>query len=70
MADRSEQAKRLFDAALNKKAAERAGYLDGIADLDPELRSEVESLLASHGEDSFLEKPPPKDDEYARRPNG
>jgi serine/threonine protein kinase/tetratricopeptide (TPR) repeat protein len=54
--DRVEQAKRLFEAALNKNVAQRAAYLDGIAELDPELRKEVESLLAAHSEDSFLEK--------------
>jgi hypothetical protein len=44
--NRADQVKRLSDAALQWGSAERAAYLAGIADLDPELRREVESLLA------------------------
>ncbi len=57
--------KRVFDVALKKDAVERALYLEGIADSDPELRKEVESFLASDGEDSFFEKTPPCADSVA-----
>ena len=54
--DRSQQVKRLFEVVLTLPDEQREAVLGG---LDPSLREEVESLLASHGEaDSFLEKPP------------
>ena len=63
--DRLDRVKRVFDVALKKDAVERALYLEGIADSDPELRKEVESFLASDGEDSFFEKTPPCADSVA-----
>jgi hypothetical protein len=56
---RAEKLKELFDAALERKTSERAAFLDGLSALDPSLRQEVESLIASHEQaDSSLEKPP------------
>jgi hypothetical protein len=49
--------KEIFDAALDKNASERIAFLDEACRPDPELRREVEALLKSHGNDSFLEKP-------------
>jgi serine/threonine protein kinase len=49
--------KEIFDAALDKDASERHAFLDEACRSDPELRKEVEALLKSHGNDSFLEKP-------------
>lgn len=57
--DRSEQVKDLLEAALLLPVEKRASLLDA---LDPSLRKEVGSLLASHDEaDSILEEPPPVD---------
>jgi serine/threonine protein kinase/tetratricopeptide (TPR) repeat protein len=57
--DRSEQVKKLFDAALVLNTNQREALLDT---LDPSLRKEVESLIASHEvSSSFLEQPPPVD---------
>lgn len=58
-AERWQKAKEIFNAALKREPSERASYLDEICDGDTEIRSEVESLLASHDEaNSFLENPP------------
>jgi serine/threonine protein kinase len=51
-----QQIKEIFDAVLRQKADERQSFLDEVCHDDPEIRSEVESLLASF-EDSFLESP-------------
>ena len=55
MSRRTEKLEALFEAALAlESAAQRQAYLDR-ACLDPLLRSEVESLLAAHGNpDSLL----------------
>jgi serine/threonine protein kinase len=51
-----EQVKKLFEAALACDPSERRAFLKGAFALDPSLRKEVESLIASHEEaDSFLE---------------
>ena len=48
----------VFLKALEKPtAAERAAFLDGACGGDVELRAAVETLLADHREDSFLEQP-------------
>ena len=58
-AERWENVRRLFHDALERPAGEeRAGFLDSACANDPELRAEVESLLASHERaGSFLESP-------------
>ena len=55
--DRWQRLKEIFEAALEKKPAERAAFLDDSCGADPSLRKEVEALLASYDRDSFLEKP-------------
>src|SRR5436305_1037592 len=48
----------LFEAALEHAPAERARFLDEACAGDPELRGQVEALLARHTEaESFLERP-------------
>ena len=50
--------KELFDSALERKAEDRAAFLDQACDDDESLRQEVESLLASLDEgESFMERP-------------
>src|SRR3984957_7369713 len=46
-------------SALQRDPAQRRGYIDEICALDPELRKEIESLLAAHGQvsDVFLNTP-------------
>ena len=55
---RRNQFTRLFEAALKKEPSERLAYLDGVSEFDPDLRKEVESLLAAEGK-SLLDKTPP-----------
>jgi len=45
-----ERARQVFDDALNRAPEARAAFLDEVCRDDPDLRSEVESLLASHEE--------------------
>ena len=48
----------LFDCALERPAPERSGFLGDACAGDPELRREVESLLAAHDRDpEYLEGP-------------
>lgn len=48
----------VFEAAAERDPAQRPAFLDEACSGDPALRSEVESLLASHdARDDFLEKP-------------
>ena len=48
----------IFDGALLQSPSERAAYLDEVCAPDPELRPEVERLLAAHAAaNSFLEHP-------------
>ncbi|MDX1502614.1 MAG: protein kinase [Thermoanaerobaculia bacterium] len=48
---------RIFAAALERPPHERSSYLDRECGRDPELRRDVESLLASDRDDDFLERP-------------
>jgi serine/threonine protein kinase len=53
------QLKSAFDEALQLDPSQRPGYIDEICALDPELRKEIQSLLAAHGQvsDVFLNTP-------------
>ena len=59
--ERYARVKELFDGALDREPPARAAWLDGICPAggaDDDLRREVDSLLAAHGEaDGFLEIP-------------
>ena len=46
--ERWHEVREALDAALSLPATERLVYLDKICSHDPELRSEVDSLLESH----------------------
>lgn len=55
---RWQRVKDLFAAALEKDAAERDAFLDAACATEPELRAEVDSLLAAHDTtDDFIERP-------------
>jgi hypothetical protein len=56
---RWQQLKSAFDEALQLDPAQRPGYIEEICALDPELRKEIESMLAAHEEvsDAFLNTP-------------
>jgi serine/threonine protein kinase/tetratricopeptide (TPR) repeat protein len=58
--ERWREVKDKLDAALELAPAERSAYLDQISATDPELRQELESLIASHEEagTDFLNIPP------------
>jgi non-specific serine/threonine protein kinase/serine/threonine-protein kinase len=57
--NRLERVKRVFQAALEREPSRRAEFLEGAFTLDPSIRVEVESLIASHEEaETFLEKKP------------
>ena len=48
----------IFDEAVLKDASARDAYLDDACAGDPDLRAQVERLLAVHGKaDSFLDRP-------------
>jgi hypothetical protein len=51
--------KSIFWQAIEKKSAkERAGYIDGVCENNPELRTKVEELLKLHDNaGDFLESP-------------
>jgi serine/threonine protein kinase len=55
--DRWLQLKELFEAVVDKDDADRAAFLGEACREDPSLRKEVEALLNSRDDDSFLEKP-------------
>jgi eukaryotic-like serine/threonine-protein kinase len=58
-AGRWELVKRLFEAALGRPAGDRAAFVQSACGADPELRHEVESLLAAHADAGrFAEQPP------------
>ena len=58
MADRWEQAKAIFHAALEQAPAGREAFLEAACRSDPDLRREVDSLLASDDEaGEFLASP-------------
>ena len=52
-----QQVKEIFDAALKLAPDERRKFLDENCDEDKTLRGEVENLLASFKDDSFMEQP-------------
>jgi Tol biopolymer transport system component len=56
--ERWQEVKKVLAAVLERPPAERSGYLDQ-ACTDPDLRREVDSLIASHeqGDTSFMEQP-------------
>ncbi len=49
--ERAEKVRRLFDAARALDAARRAEYLHDLSEVDPELRKEIDVLLASQQDD-------------------
>ncbi len=56
---RWERIKHVFGAALERQPSDRAAFLDAACAGAPDLRREVDSLLAAHqASDSFLETPP------------
>ncbi|HMK84349.1 MAG TPA: hypothetical protein VK437_00200, partial [Steroidobacteraceae bacterium] len=56
--ERWKDIKRTFDEALSLDRAEREGFLKRLQEADPEMSSEVESLLIAHeAKPSFLETP-------------
>ncbi len=60
MTERWEEIKRVFGTALERPPQERSAYLNTTCAGDPDLRREVESLLAAHQQsDTFLETPAP-----------
>src|SRR5262245_56059013 len=70
-ADRWEQVRRTFFAALERPPAERARFVDEACAGDPDLRRELDSLLASHDQaGSFLESPAYSPADGVRRPDG
>jgi eukaryotic-like serine/threonine-protein kinase len=50
--------KEIVGAALEREPGERAGFVDGVLAQHPELRAEVESLLAAHAESDGLSEHP------------
>src|SRR2546423_15613162 len=48
----------LFHAALEIAPDERTAFLDRVSDGDVDVRRELESLLDSHEQGTFAEKPP------------
>ena len=55
--ERWRQIKDLFENAVQKSTEERTLFLDTACKNDPDLRHEIENLLAHDRADSFLEKP-------------
>jgi eukaryotic-like serine/threonine-protein kinase len=55
--DKWERVKDVYHAALDRDPGARAAYLREACGDDPEILTEVESLLAQPDEDSFLERP-------------
>src|SRR5262245_16187741 len=56
--ERWQRLKRVFHDALDQPATARVAFLDRACGGDAEMRTEVESLLASHDEaDEFLSRP-------------
>ena len=57
-AERWQEIKELFHAALERSPAERRAFLDQNCKGDGDMRSEVESLIAAHHQpDSLIDKP-------------
>ena len=63
-----EKIKEVLGAALDRAPAERAAYLDEACTLDPELRAEVESLVAAHAQAGALSEPPWAERSLGREP--
>ena len=57
--ERWRQLKSAFDEALHLDPSRRPGYIDEVCASDPELRREIESMLAAHEEvrEGFLDTP-------------
>ena len=55
--ERWQKIKDLFDATLELAPAKREKFLDNVCGDDNELRHEIEKLLDSFADDSFMEKP-------------
>src|ERR1044072_4596520 len=56
--ERWQQVKDIFNSAITYRADERSSFVSRACSGDDELRSEVESLIASHEESgSFIDKP-------------
>ncbi len=56
--DRWAQVRQIFDGALERPVRDRAAYLRAVCPYDPDLRKEVETLLASHDQsENFLATP-------------
>lgn len=55
--DRWQQLKQIFCSALEKDPSARIVYIDQCCGGDESLKKEIETLLAMHDQDSFLEKP-------------
>lgn len=52
------QTKQLFYAAIERGAGNRAAFLDEVCGDDEQMRNEVESLVAAHGQpDSLIDNP-------------
>src|SRR5262252_6596837 len=59
MSDTTNPEVNILNAALELSAAERREYLDKACAGEPELRRQVEALLAAHEQaEGFLESPP------------
>ena len=50
--------KEIFGAALEREPSERDAFLDQACERDPQLRAEVESLLAAHADADGLSQSP------------
>ena len=59
----------IFAAALQKTAAERAAFLDGVCAADPQLRASIQSLLDAHGQAGGFSEPEPANLATINRPS-
>ena len=65
--ERARDIERICDDALERPVVDRAGFLAQACDGDPELRHDVERLLAhEHAASAFLETPPIVDSAFSR----
>ncbi len=55
--ERWQRLKEIFEAAMEKNPSARAAFLDEACRTNPGLRKEIEALLETQTDDSFLEKP-------------
>ncbi len=56
-----QKVKEIFDSAITRETSEREQFLDEACDGNIELRGEVEKLLDSFADDSFMEQPAVKE---------